>query len=94
MTASDHHLKAVGAIVSYRRGGARQYNDHVIVKVFIGREGVGSLVGARAIATDDCGNMYRGRVLKVHSYRNSTVVVKFRPNIPGQLLGASVEFLK
>ncbi len=93
MDTPSHHLKAIGVIVSYRRGCAKQYNDHVLVRVFTDRKRVGLLVGAKAIARDGYGNVYRGRVLKVHSYRNSIVIVKFKPNIPGQLLGASIELL-
>lgn len=93
MDALSPHLKTIGVIVSYRRGCARQYNDQVLVKVFTDRKSIGLLVGAKAIAKDSYGNIYRGKVLKIHSYRNPTVIVKFKPNIPGQLLGAPVEFL-
>ncbi|MEM0006074.1 MAG: hypothetical protein QXJ56_05010 [Ignisphaera sp.] len=93
MATSSQHLKALGAIVTYRKGGARQYVDQVLVRVFIDGVEVGSLIGSKAVAKDGHGNIYRGRVVKVHSYRNPTVIVKFKPNIPGQLLGSPVEFL-
>lgn len=93
MSISSQNVKARGAILSYRRGGARQYNSQVLIKVFIERKNIGSLVGSKVIARDRYGNIYRGKVLKVHSYRNSIAIVKFKPNIPGQLLGSLVEIL-
>lgn len=91
MSVAD--LKARGVITGYRRGGARQYNNQVLIKVLIDRKRIGSLIGSKILARDRYGNVYRGSVLKIHSYRNSIVVAKFRPNIPGQLLGAPVEIL-
>lgn len=93
MATPSQHPKALGTIVSYRKGGARQYVDQVLVRVFIDEVKIGTLIGSKAIARDNHNNIYRGRILKVHSYRNPTVIVKFKPNIPGQLLGSLVEFL-
>jgi len=85
----------VGVIVSYRRGGGgRQYPQHVIVRVLnVTRREIGSLVGAKVIATDKYGNIYKGKVVRPHGRRNSLVIVRFKPNIPGQLLGTQVRIL-
>jgi ribosomal protein L35AE/L33A len=94
MSGHTNVARFVGVIRSYRRSGARQYNEQVLVQVFTDPKLVGSLVGAKAIARDRHGNVYRGNVVKVHSFRNCVVVVRFRPNIPGQLLSSRVEILK
>jgi large subunit ribosomal protein L35Ae len=85
--------KFVGVVKGYRRGGARQYNNQVLVQVFTDSKAVGGLVGAKVIARDAHGNVYRGRVVKVHSFKNCIVVARFKPNIPGQLIGSHVEIV-
>jgi large subunit ribosomal protein L35Ae len=94
MSEHSNVTKFVGVIKSYRRSGARQYNEQVLVQVFTDPKLVGSLVGAKVIARDKYGNVYRGKVIKVHSFKNCVVVVRFKPNIPGQLLSSRVEILK
>ena len=82
-----------GAIIGYRRGSARQYNNQVLVKVFVDPKRVGSLVGAKVIASDRYGNVYRGRIVKIHSFSKSIAVVVFKPNIPGQMIGHLVSII-
>ncbi len=82
-----------GIILGYRRSKARQYNNQVIVKVLVDPKNVGSLVGAKIIANDRYGNVYRGKIVRVHSFRNCTVIAVFRPNIPGQLIGSIVSII-
>ena len=82
-----------GVIVGYRRSRARQYNNQVLVKVFVPPKDVHSLIGSRVVARDPHGNVYRGRIVKVHSRSGSVVRVFFRPNIPGQMIGSVVEVL-
>jgi len=94
MSGHTNVARFVGVIRSYRRSGARQYNEQVLVQVFTDPKLVGSLVGAKVIARDRYGNVYRGKVVKVLSFKNCTVVVRFRPNVPGQLLGSRVEILR
>jgi len=84
----------VGVIRGYRRGPNDQYPNQALIRVFTDPESLGGLVGARVIARDSHGNVYRGRVLKVLSLKNTTVVARFKPNIPGQLIGSYVEILR
>ncbi|MEM4788213.1 MAG: 50S ribosomal protein L35ae [Ignisphaera sp.] len=91
---SNAITKVKGVILGYRRGSAMQYNNQVLIKIFIEPKGVESFVGAKVIAVDVYGNTYKGRIVKVHGHRNSIVVAKFKPNIPGQLIGAFVDIIK
>jgi len=83
-----------GVIVGYRRGSARQYNNQVLVQLFVEPKEVHSFVGARIVASDSHGNVYRGRVVKVHSAKHCIVVARFEPNIPGQLIGSLVDVFR
>ncbi len=77
-----------GVIVSYRRSKVKQYNNQVLVKLFVEPKYVAQYIGSRIIVKDNYGNTYRGRIIRVHSRRNSVVVAVFKPNIPGQVLGS------
>ncbi len=79
--------KILGVVVSYRRSKHRQYNNQVLVKVVSPIENIGSLIGSKVIVRDKYGNEYRGKVVKIHSWRNGVLRVVFKPNIPGQVLG-------
>ena len=83
-----------GVIVGYRRGKAVQYNNQVLVKIFADPSVINTLIGSEIRAEDLYGNIYRGKVIKVHSRRNSVVIARFKPNIPGQLIGQRVEIIK
>jgi len=80
-----------GVIVGYRRSRARQYNNQVLVKLFVPPAEAHGFIGARVVARDPHGNVYRGRIVKVHSRSRAVVRVFFEPNIPGQLIGSVVE---
>jgi len=82
-----------GVIAGYRLGAGRQYNNQVLIKVFTDPKSVHRLVGARVIVGDRFGNVYRGKVVRVHSSKNCVVVARFRPNIPGQLIGSLVDIV-
>ena len=82
-----------GVIVGYRRSKARQYNNQVLVKLFVPPSEAHGFIGARVIARDRHGNVYRGRIVKVHSKSKAVVRVFFDPNIPGQMIGSVVEVL-
>jgi len=73
--------------MNYRRSKARQYNNQVLIKILTPVENLGALVGAKVIAKDKHGNSYKGKIIKVHSWRNQVVRAVFNPNIPGQVLG-------
>jgi len=85
--------KLIGVVKGYRRSRARQYNNQVLLHILADQKVLGSLVGAKVVARDLHSNVYRGRVLKVHSFRNCVVVARFKPNVPGQLIGARVEVM-
>ncbi len=83
-----------GVIVNFVRGGGRQYNNKVIVKVLDVKDSeIGKLIGGKAIFVDSYGNKYKGRIIRRHGSRNPLVIVRFKPNIPGQALGSLVELL-
>jgi large subunit ribosomal protein L35Ae len=83
-----------GVIVNFVRGGGRQYNNKVIVKVLdASSQTIGKVIGGKAIYVDKYGNKYVGRILRRHGARNSLVLVRFKPNIPGQALGSIVEII-
>jgi len=76
--------------VGYRRGSAKQYNNQVLIKVFVDPKIVGTLVGSKVVASDRYGNVYRGKIVKIHSFSKSIAIARFRPNIPGQMIGEIV----
>ncbi|NPA96185.1 MAG: 50S ribosomal protein L35ae [Crenarchaeota archaeon] len=82
---------ARGIIVGYRRGSARQYNNQVLIQLFVDPKQVHSFVGSKVVAADRHGNVYRGRIVRVHSESKCVVVARFEPNIPGQLIGSLVD---
>lgn len=79
-----------GVILGYRQGGGRQYPSQVLVKLFVNPRDVGRFIGGTVRFTDRHGNTYVGRILRRHGARNSVVVVKFKPNIPGQAIASRV----
>jgi large subunit ribosomal protein L35Ae len=85
--------KLVGVVKGYRRSRARQYNSQVLLQVLADPKILGRLVGAKVVAKDVHGNVYRGKIVKVHSFRNCIAVTRFKPNIPGQLIGSHVEII-
>lgn len=87
-------LKVFGIIKGFRRGGGRQYNDHVLVQLLADAKTVGSLVGAKIRVVDKYGNAYVGRIVKIHSFRNSVAIAKFNRNLPGQAIGVLAEVVK
>ncbi|HIP56741.1 MAG TPA: 50S ribosomal protein L35ae [Ignisphaera aggregans] len=91
---SEQQTKHIrGVIMGYRRGSNTQYNNQVLVKVFIEPKLVGTLVGAKVIASDRYGNVYRGKIIRIHSFNKSIAVVVFKPNIPGQMIGQLVTII-
>lgn len=85
--------KIVGIVLGYRRGSGRQYVNQVYVKV-MGDANPHSLVGRRVRVTDDHGNAYSGKVVRVHgSGKSGVVIAVFNRNIPGQLIGSEAIIL-
>jgi len=80
----------IGRILGYKRGGGRQYNSKVLIKVFIDSKSVHRLIGSKVIVKDFKGNMYNGKIVKIHSTKNTVALARFKPNIPGQLIGSTV----
>ena len=88
-------MKVKGVIMGYRRGTNTQYTSQVLVKLLIDDpRKAGLFVAGRALYRDKHGNVYRGRVVRLHGRRNGVVVVRFTPNLPGQSIGDLVEVFK
>ncbi|MEM0371573.1 MAG: 50S ribosomal protein L35ae [Ignisphaera sp.] len=83
-----------GIIIGYRKSRARQYCNQVLVKLFTDPKNVARFIGADVVVKDFYNNIYRGRVVRVHSYRNCVVIARFKPNIPGQAIGLYVDLFK
>ncbi len=80
-----------GVIIGYRRGPRSQYNNCVLVRLDLpGGEVVDKYIGRKVIVRDKYGNEYIGRIIRRHSRNHPIVRVRFKPNIPGQLIGSKV----
>ncbi|MEM1651284.1 MAG: 50S ribosomal protein L35ae [Sulfolobales archaeon] len=78
----------LGIVLGYRRGSNRQYVNQVYIKVLTQIENIHSLIGRRVRVSDNYGNTYSGRIIKVHgSGKNRVVIAVFSRNLPGQLIG-------
>ncbi len=79
-------------VISYRRGPRSQNPNQVILSI----EGVADwrkasrYIGCRVVYRDRYGNVYKGRIVKVHG-RNDLVRAVFKPNLPGQAIGCYVD---
>lgn len=89
----NKEFKARGIIIGYRRSGAKQYNSQVLVRVYLDPNFVPDIIGSRVIVRDLHGNLYKGKVIRIHNKKNSTIIVRFNPNIPGQLIGYFVDIV-
>ncbi len=86
--------KALGIVLGYRRGTNTQYTGQVLVKLLIEDPGeAGKYVAGKALYRDSKGNIYKGRVVGLHG-RRGVVLVRFKPNLPGQAIGGLVEITK
>lgn len=81
-------IKATGIIIGYVRGSNIQYNNLVLVKLNTNNSIVDRFIGRKLIVSDKYGNKYYGKILRRHSHRKPVVEAKFKPNIPGQLIGS------
>ncbi len=83
-------LIGYGIIMSYVRGGGRQYNRYLIIKVVEhSTSRVDNLIGRRILIKDSKGNVYSGKIVRTHGKGvNNKVIAYMRRSIPGQLLGA------
>ncbi len=83
----------IGRILGYKRGSGRQYNNKVLIKVFTDSKNIHMLVGSKVIAKDFKDNVYNGKIVRILSTKNTTVVARFKPNIPGQMIGSMVNIV-
>jgi large subunit ribosomal protein L35Ae len=86
MSESD---KVSGTIIGYARGPNTQYNQLVLVRLDISSDEVSRYIGRRIVVVDRYGNKYIGKILRRHSRRHPVVEARFKPNIPGQLIGST-----
>lgn len=81
--------RITGLIVGYVRGPNTQYPNYVLVHLNLDRdEYVDNYIGRKVKIVDKYGNIYVGKILRRHSRRHPVVEVRFKPNIPGQLIGS------
>lgn len=86
--------KTLGIVLGYRRGSNRQYVSQVCIKVITQSVEVRSLIGRKVRVTDGHGNVYSGKIIKVHgSGKNGVVIAVFNRNIPGQLIGSEASII-
>ena len=80
-----------GLVIGYRRGSNTQYEGQVLIRVDGVRDkgAAGRLVGWRVLYRDRHGNVYRGRIVRVHGGKGVVIAV-FKPNLPGQAIGGNV----
>ncbi len=90
----SNEVKVFGIVKGFRRGGGRQYNNQVLIQLFADSKAIGSLVGAKIRVVDGYGNVYRGKIVKIHSFRNCIAIARFNSNLPGQAIGSRVEVYK
>ncbi|BAN90926.1 50S ribosomal protein L35ae [Aeropyrum camini] len=84
-----------GVILGYRRGTNTQYTQHALVKLLLDDpRKAGLYVSGTALYRDRYGNVYKGRVLRLHGRRGGVVVVRFKPPLPGQAVGGVAEVVK
>ncbi|MEB3780494.1 MAG: 50S ribosomal protein L35ae [Desulfurococcales archaeon] len=87
-------MEVKGIIVGYARGGGRLYTGRVIVRLNADEKTTAKMVGGKVYYIDGKGNRYIGRILKIHGKRGSSVIVRFKKNIPGQAFGSTVKAVK
>lgn len=79
-----------GVILGYLRSKARSYPNVALVRILAENTQGDNLVGRRVVVTDKHGNRYVGRIIGTHGSKSEVVKVRFKPNIPGQLINAIV----
>ncbi len=84
-----------GYVIGYRRGWNDQYPNQVLLKIYgvDSRNIASKFIGAKVVLKDRYGNVYRGKIVKTHGKRGVVRAV-FKPNLPGQALGSTVEIYK
>ena len=83
-----------GVIIGFRRGPGGVYPQVALVRVLDAnsRKETEKLVGSKVLARDKHGNVYEGVIVRTHG-NNNVVRVRFKPNVPGQMIGEMVEIL-
>lgn len=78
-----------GRIVNFRVRPKRRHARELIVKFGGSPAASARLVGKEVLVEDGYGDRYSGRVLKPHG-RSGACIVRFKKDVPGQVLGLSV----
>lgn len=89
-TGSGAKRVVTGVIVGYLRSKARYYPNVALVRITTGGVRGDNLVGRRVVVVDRYGNRYVGRIVGRHGSKGDVVKVRFKPNIPGQLVNSMV----
>ncbi len=83
--------KITGIIVGYARGPNTQYPQFVLVRLNVSKNTkIDNYIGRKLVVVDKHGNRYVGKIVRKHSRKHPIVRAKFKPNIPGQLIGSTV----
>jgi len=83
--------RVTGRILGYLRGHNTQYTNYVLIHLEnVDNEYADRFVNRKVKAVDSYGNVYLGKLLRRHSRRKPVFIAKFKPNIPGQLIGSIV----
>jgi len=80
-----------GLIVGYRLGSNTQYENQVLLRIdgVSDAKNASRYIGWRVIYRDGRGNVYRGKIVRVHGGKGVVIAV-FKPNLPGQARGGNV----
>jgi len=83
--------RVTGRILGYLRGPNAQYTNYVLIHLEnVDNKYADKFVNQKVKAVDNYGNVYLGKLLKRHSRRKPVFIARFKPNIPGQMIGSIV----
>ncbi|MEM0026167.1 MAG: 50S ribosomal protein L35ae [Zestosphaera sp.] len=96
MSSKVRMLLGTGVVLGYRFSNREQNPNQVFIKILSTiLKSPHNLVGAKVLVKDRHGNVYHGRVIRVHgSGKNKVVIARFNNNLPGQVIGSSVDIFR
>jgi len=83
--------KVTGRILGYLRGPNTQYTNYVLIHLEnVDNKYADRFLNRKVKAVDNYGNVYLGKLLRRRSRRKPVFTARFKPNIPGQMIGSIV----
>ncbi|MDH5816528.1 MAG: 50S ribosomal protein L35ae [Candidatus Nezhaarchaeota archaeon] len=82
----------IGSVLSFRLGMKRRYPKELLIKLGESEVDVAKLIGKKVVIEDAHGNKYLGKVVKPHG-RKGVAVVRFKKDLPGQVIGLRAKVL-